>query len=114
MKLINLTPHAVQIFATDSSVLILPACHTPARLNEHAELIKLIDVHDMEIRISGVEYTHAYNLPDKVENTSYVVSQMVAQAYPERDDLLFPYDIIRNEDGTIFGCKSLARLINEK
>jgi hypothetical protein len=109
MKLINLTPHAVQIFGTDSSVLVLPACHSPARLSEHAMLFKLIKIHDMEIRISGVEYTSVYNLPDKLEDTLYVVSQMVAQASPERDDLLFPYDVIRNEDGTIFGCKSLAK-----
>lgn len=67
-----------------------------------------ITVRGLEIRISEVKYTHVYNLPEPLKDTLYVVSQMVAQACPERSDLLFPYDIIRNEDGTIFACKSLA------
>lgn len=111
MNLINLTPHPVQIIGVDKEVTILPACHTPARLNEQATPVKTLDYQGAIITISAVEYTHAYDLPGTLKNTLYVVSQMVAQAYPDRDDLLFPYDIVRNEDGSIFACRQLGRWI---
>lgn len=111
LKLVNLTPHPVQIVGLDKKVTILPACPTPVRLHEHAERVKILDYQGAEITISAVEYTHAYNLPRELKDTLYVVSQMVAQAYPERDDLVFPYDIVRNEDGSIFACRQLGRWI---
>jgi hypothetical protein len=113
MKLVNLTPHPVQIAGRGPNgqrrMIVLPACHTPARLNEQADLLSIFDFQETEVVISAVQYTHAYNLPGPLKDTFYVVSQMVAQAYAERDDLLFPYEIIRNEDGSIFACKQLGR-----
>ncbi len=38
----------------------------------------------------------------------YIVSQIVADACPERDDLLVLSDVVRGPDGQIRGCRSFA------
>ena len=48
------------------------------------------------------------NLPDYEEGVYYIVSALVANAYPERKDLLMVNETIRDDDGRIIGCKSFA------
>jgi len=39
----------------------------------------------------------------------YIVSQLVKSALPDRDDLLVPAEVVRDETGRIVGCRSLGR-----
>jgi hypothetical protein len=41
------------------------------------------------------------NLPDPVEGTIYIVSQLVVQALPDRKDLLAPGELKRDDLGAI-------------
>lgn len=50
-------------------------------------------------------------VPQQKENTIYLVSSIVAQAFPERNDFYVVNDTFRNEDGVIIGCKSLAKIV---
>lgn len=39
----------------------------------------------------------------------FIVSQIVKSACPDRDDLLVPVEVVRDETGAIVGCRSLGR-----
>lgn len=39
----------------------------------------------------------------------YIVSQLVKSALPDREDLLVPAEVVRDEQGHIIGCRSLGR-----
>lgn len=47
-------------------------------------------------------------LPDPKDGVAYIVSQIIADALPERRDLLVPADVVRGADGQVIGCKSFA------
>lgn len=38
----------------------------------------------------------------------YIVTQFVADACPEREDLLVPTELVRDSDGVIVGCRAFA------
>ncbi len=48
-------------------------------------------------------------LPKQADGTYYIVSQMVKSACPERDDLLVPADVVRDDNGNIIGCRGFNR-----
>lgn len=56
------------------------------------------------------KYTASGKLPEKVEGTIYIVSAMVAKAYPYREDFLIPAKMVRDHNGHICGCESLAHV----
>ena len=43
-------------------------------------------------------------LPDPKPGTYYIVSKMLAQASPEREDLILPGTVVRNGSGDVVGC----------
>lgn len=46
------------------------------------------------------------NLPPEQRNIYYVVNERIAKAYPDRKDLLCPFDITETSPGVIY-CNSL-------
>ena len=50
------------------------------------------------------------NLPEPKPGTYYIVSKMVAQACPEREDLIFPGTLVRDTDNNIVGCIDFSRV----
>lgn len=110
MKLINLTPHPVQIWNIDKGVVLIPAANPAARCHESVSNMRLLEHECSDIKVVDLSYDYVYNLPESQEGVFYIVSVLVAQARPERDDLLVPYDLVRNENGSIMGCRSLARI----
>jgi hypothetical protein len=48
--------------------------------------------------------------PQPQDGTDYVVSLVVALSVRGRDDLLAPYLEVRNEEGTMIGCRYLQRV----
>lgn len=47
-------------------------------------------------------------LPDRQSGVTLIVSRMVAEAAPDRRDLVFPLDLIRDDKGRVIGCASLG------
>lgn len=47
-------------------------------------------------------------LPVEREGVYYVVSTLVQNAYPDRNDLLIPAMLVRDAAGNITGCMKLA------
>ena len=54
-------------------------------------------------------YSSTTGLPEQKEYIYYIVSAMVANAFPDRHDFVFPAQIVRSEDRrTIIGCRAFA------
>ena len=125
MTLINLTPHPIRIYGPDVPDRIVPAEHEPIRVIEPdpdlpPARIGVIELgtqsEGLGIPVEYVEYTAhvglVHPLPKSQDGVWYVVSLVVAmqQTYIyKRADLLVPYLEVRNHEGTMVGCKMLAR-----
>lgn len=113
MALVNLTPHPVAIYGPDRTLEdgpreVIPPSGTVTR-------IATIDLGTNLSPQSGrscelVQYGHAHDLPQPQPGTDYIVSLVVALAC-HRDDLLAPYVEVRNEEGTMVGCRFLQKVV---
>jgi hypothetical protein len=61
------------------------------------------------IPIAVPSYGELTGLPEPVEGVLLIVSKMVADACPERQDLVWPADIVRDEAVNATGCRCLHR-----
>lgn len=107
MVLVNLTPHPVNILTEDGEIIVPPA-GTVARCQQYREIIGHIEVNGKQIPITRTRFGQVEGLPDPQPDTLYIVSALVAQACPDRRDLVIPDDTIRDAEGRIVGCKALA------
>lgn len=104
----NLTPHAVNILIdNDESITIEPE-GVIARCDQTNAPAGYIKTEYGNIQLSKTWFGKVYDLPTQEKDTCYIVSRLVMQACPERNDLLVPNEIVRDEGGNIIGCKSLA------
>lgn len=49
-------------------------------------------------------------LPARQQDVLLIVSRMVAAALPQRRDLVFPYDVMRDSEGHPIGCRALGQV----
>ena len=116
IKVVNCTPHDV-VLITESGYLGLPSIAIfkssgiIPRLLEQQQKISSINNDGLEIDIVKKSFLEPEGLPEPQENTLYIVSALVAGACKNRDDLVVPNDIIRDEEGKIVGCKNLAKIV---
>ena len=113
-KLINLTPHPINILDAEGNVIYtLPKAEKPLRLAQHTERVGVLNVNGnvngVEIPITKTKFGGADELPPKIEGTYYIVSLITVKANPDREDFLFPNELVRDENGNIIGAKSLSR-----
>lgn len=104
MELINLTPHSI-VFPDGRR---LSRCIDPPRLAERAQQVDEVDgIPIMEKSFDAVEC----DLPPERDDALLIVPLAIAQAFSgRRNDLVVPNDPIRDEEGRIVGCRSLARV----
>lgn len=96
MKIINLTPHTINI-----------AGHAP--INPSGEIARvnfqIIQTGDIEgIPIMETIAHGISGLPAEDTDTMFVVPTMVRQYFPRRRDLLSPAKLLRNSLGIVVGC----------
>jgi hypothetical protein len=110
--LVNLTPHPLAIYGgrtvEEGPDEVIPPSGTVVRIAT-IELGTGLSAHSGR-SYEMVEYGHAHDLPRPEAGTDYVVSLVVALAVRGRDDLLAPYLEVRNEEGTMIGCRYLQRV----
>jgi hypothetical protein len=79
-----------------------------ARLGEHFSDVTRVDVDGARLRIVRKGLNDVQGLPDPQEGVLYIVSALVCNAEPYRDDLVYPCDFIRNDKGQIVGARALS------
>lgn len=106
-EFINLTPHAINICDHDGKTLrVIEPSGSVARISVETTPVGIID----GIQITKNVYGDIVGLPKPKEGRYYIVSSLVAQQVPNRDDVLVTNDAVRDDKGRIIGCKSLARI----
>lgn len=113
MNLLNLTPHAITVYRnTDDGVIdrvtIFPA-GVAARVEETFKNVHELNGIPVLMRVSAI----VVGLPEKAHGRYIIVSRMVAVAAPERDDLLFPDDIVRDSGGRVVGCRAWGAITHK-
>lgn len=102
--LINLTPHNISLFKDGQLVETIPASGTIARVTVSTQVVG--ELNGFEVRRNA--YSEVIGLPEKAENTIYIVSALVAQAAKDRDDIVITDGAVRDAEGRIIGCTGFA------
>jgi len=103
MKLVNLTPHTLNIHTPDK-VVNLPPSGAVARV----ATVSVPAAPMGGIPTVTTSFGEVTGLPEPQHGVTLVVSGMVASAAP-RDDVLSPGDLVRDENGRPVGCRGLRR-----
>ena len=97
-KIINLTPHSINIIDKQ-----IPPSGKVARVSVTSKEAGTFAGIPLKIPTFG----DVVDLPDPEPNTMFIVSALVRSACPKRKDLASPSDMVRDEDGRIIGCRAL-------
>lgn len=112
MPLVNLTPHPINLYGPtraphDQPETVIAPSGTIAR-------VATIDLGTQWDNTAGsyelVEYGRVHDLPPPAQGTAYIVSLVVALAARGRDDLYAPYVEVRDNTGTMIGCRFLQKV----
>lgn len=104
MKIRNFTPHPIVILNNKNEVIEKFQSEGIIRLN--SEIIKIRKEGD--IQITKTIFGNPEGLPEEKEGILLIVSQMIKSALPNRNDLVVPAELVRNDEGYVIGCKSLS------
>lgn len=107
MKLVNLTPHTVNVVLEDGATLNIASSGVVARCSQSDVNVGTIDVDGIAVPLTETSFGDVVDLPAPAPDTLYIVSRLVATA-ANRDDLVVPNGIVRDDNGNIIGCKSLS------
>ena len=106
MNIINLTPHTITFILPSGDKLIIEPSGSLARVSTRTEVCGGIG----SIPITRTVFGEVEGLPEPNDKEIYIVSSLVAQRCPDRDDVFIPNESIRDDQGRIIGCKSLGRV----
>jgi len=110
VDLLNLTPHQIDLI-WDGGRRHLPPEGTVARVEVRRVQAPSLTLPDgVPLPVWETRLGAAIDLPEERPAVALVVSQMVAQALPSRRDLFFPDELIRDGEGRVIGCASLAQV----
>lgn len=116
MKLVNLTPHTINVVASDGTpILAIEPSGDVARVSSHTETVGVVTVQvgdstAVVIPLTTTVFGDVQDLPDPQDGVAFVVSSLVAQRVPDRTDVFIPSDSVRDDAGRIIGCRSLGRI----
>ncbi|MEU4376707.1 hypothetical protein [Pseudonocardia alni] len=107
----NHTPHPVTVVLVDGSDVDLPP-HPPSPrvVVERSEDGELRTEHGAVALTRTRRSAEVVDLPAAESGVVLIVSLAVAQARPDRTDLVFPDRQIRDADGRIVACAALGRV----
>jgi hypothetical protein len=106
MTFINCTPHPITLIGSDNEVLFtLPKGQVVPRLSQSTKQVDVVQ----GVSITETQFGETQELPAPVEGMLLIVSRLILAANSNRADLVVPNELVRDSDGNIIGCKSLAR-----
>jgi len=103
MEIVNLTPHDIVVrsgvdFVTIPSSGVARCAETRTPMGTIA---------DTGIQRFAVSYGAVDGLPAPQADTICVVSAIVRQALPDREDVFSPSGLVRDAEGRVIGCEGL-------
>lgn len=104
MEIINCTPHNVNIVKKGKIFRSFEKGQEVPRLSQKTKIVSELK----GIPLTETSFGQCENLPEQKDSTYLIVSRMIKSAYPDRKDLLVPNGVVRDEQGNIIGCESLA------
>lgn len=104
--IVNLTPHTITVLREGAEPIEYPPSGMVARCATQRRMVGTLN----GIPINRTGFGEVSGLPEPAPGVYYLVSALVAQALPQRDDLLIPDDTVRDEEGRIIGCRAFARI----
>jgi len=106
MTFINCTPHPITLLGSDNEVVMtLPKGEVVPRLSQSTKEVDVVE----GVSITETSFGEIQDLSEPKEGVLLIVSRLVLTACPSRKDLVVPNELVRDSDGNIKGCKSLAR-----
>jgi hypothetical protein len=106
LKLINLTPHDINLCGTCIFASGYVARVAVTRVN-----VEIIEICGMFVPIGTDTVGEVTGLPSEQDGVGYIVSLVVRKALPQRKDIYSPADILRDKDGKVIGCGSFDKNI---
>ena len=110
MKIVNLTPHALNFLDAENHVALTVPSSGVARAAQRRESIGTIDADGVTLPVTRSVFGAVEGLPAEKDDVIYVVSALTAQAVPEREDVFIVDDSVRDENGRIIGVRGLAHV----
>ena len=112
MNFLNATPHAIDLIIDGEKIVISPS-GVVVRVATVRELVDTIPLGEKLVPVNVVKSGITLDLPEFQEDVVVIVSRMVAEAHPERHDLVFPDSLTRDNEGRVIGCSALGSLWRE-
>lgn len=109
LSVVNKTPHVVTIYSGDG--LDKVATIEPLLPAARCETVQVLVAKQDDILFYKTRYGLVHNLPEPKPGVIYIVSLLVQQAAPHRDDLWSPGQLVRDEKGLPVGCIGLSRSV---
>lgn len=112
MKLVNLTPHALNLMPSGPAgpVVTIPPSGQVARCAVDRKQVDTVTVKGVTVPVNQTQFGAVSDLPAPRPDTIYVVSTLVAQAVPGRRDVFIVDDAVRDDQGRIIGARALAHV----
>ncbi len=107
MQLVNLTPHPIVLEVAAGSVTIPPSGKI-ARLIARDESADVFTFEQVAIPVVRQASGEVADLPASRPDTVFIVSRIVAERCPDRADLFFPTDLLRDASGRVTGARALG------
>jgi len=110
VKFVNLTPHEIVVVGENKEVktVILPSGEI-ARVKIKQEFTTTVE----GIPVVKTIFYEVEGLPEPQSDTIYIVSSLVAQAVPHREDVVAPdtspEGVVRDSEGRIIGVKRFQK-----
>lgn len=106
MAFVSLLPHDITIVLASGEQMTIEPSGLVARCSQRDEFVQELDGVHVTRQVMG----DVTGLPPRQEGVWLIVSRLVASASPDRDDLLIPGPLVRDERGVVKGCRGLSVL----
>ena len=112
MNIVNLTPHDLNLMpkGPDGPVVTIPRSGQVARCTVDRVQVDAVTVDGISVPVNQTRFGEVFDLPGPQPDTIFVVSALVAQAVPERQDVFIVDDAVRDDQGRIIGARALAHV----
>ena len=107
-RVINLTPHSINLYYQGKHIMSVPSVGK-VRCNVITNTTGSVNIENIPIPIVKSTFGDVNGLPDPQQDTIFIVSRVVAEAVPHRNDVFYPNDLVRDENGRVIGCASLSQ-----